>query len=227
MAFTGFPQNVRYTPVPNPLFGRLLEQIDDLDEMKCTLRIIWLAHHKKGYPRFVYLREMTSDPTLLRSLAGGSEEAAGRIESALRKAVTRGTLVTGTVIRDGVGRRLYALNTERYRRALSEVGSTDAPREQVGSGDAAAAPDERPNIFSLYEDNIGMLNPMIAEQLKEAEESYPKEWIDDAFREAVSSNVRNWRYVSKILERWEQDGRTDGGLGRHPEEAGYQKYFRR
>ena len=227
MAFTGFPRNVRYTPVPNPLFGRLLEQIDDLDELKCTLRIIWLVHQKKGYPRFVYLREMTSDPTLVRTLSGGSEEAADRVGSALQKAVERGTLVTGTVTQEGVTQRLYAVNTEAYRGALSEIESTDAQREQVEPGDSGAPPDERPNIFSLYEDNIGMLNPMIAEQLKEAEETYPADWIEDAFKEAVSRNVRNWRYVSKILERWEQDGRTDGGPGRHPEKAGYQEYFRR
>ena len=40
MPSSEFPPRVRYTPVPNPLFGPLLEQIDDLAELKCTLRVI-------------------------------------------------------------------------------------------------------------------------------------------------------------------------------------------
>ena len=38
MAFGGFPRRVQYTPVPSPVFGPLLEEIDDLGELKCTLR---------------------------------------------------------------------------------------------------------------------------------------------------------------------------------------------
>ena len=44
---------------------------------------------------------------------------------------------------------------------------------------------ERPNIFVLYEQNIGLLSPLIAEDLKDAADQYPAEWIEAAFREAV------------------------------------------
>ena len=57
---------------------------------------------------------------------------------------------------------------------------------------------------------------MIAEQLKEAEELYPSAWIEDAIFEAVSQNKRSWRYIARILERWEREGRGDGEPGRHP-----------
>lgn len=66
---------------------------------------------------------------------------------------------------------------------------------------------ERPNIFVLYEQNIGLLSPMIAEELKDAADRYPVEWIESAFREAVLLNKRNWRYISAILRRWETEGR--------------------
>jgi len=33
-----------------------------------------------------------------------------------------------------------------------------------------------------------MLTPLIAEQLKEAEKSYPVDWIEDAVKEAVNAN---------------------------------------
>jgi DnaD/phage-associated family protein len=66
------------------------------------------------------------------------------------------------------------------------------------------------DIFSLYEQNIGMLTPMIAEALQEAEKLYPAEWIESAFKEAVALNKRSWKYIARILERWAIEGKDDG-----------------
>ena len=72
-----------------------------------------------------------------------------------------------------------------------------------------------------------MISPMIADELKEAEEAYPQAWIEDAIREAVGNNKRSWRYVARILERWEREGRSNGGPGRHSEKVGYPEHRRR
>ena len=48
----------------------------------------------------------------------------------------------------------------------------------------------------------------IVESLREAEASYPRAWIEDAMRYAVERNARNWRYVKKVLEGWQQEGRS-------------------
>ncbi|EFH90506.1 DnaD domain-containing protein [Ktedonobacter racemifer] len=66
---------------------------------------------------------------------------------------------------------------------------------------------DRPNIFTLYEQNIGLLGPMIAQQLEDYAERLPPEWIEDAFREAVENNKRSWSYIRAILKRWETEGR--------------------
>jgi DNA replication protein len=66
---------------------------------------------------------------------------------------------------------------------------------------------ERPNIFVLYEQNIGLLSPLIADELKDAADHYPAEWIEAAFREAVLHNKRKWSYIRAILRRWETEGR--------------------
>lgn len=66
---------------------------------------------------------------------------------------------------------------------------------------------ERPNIFVLYEQNIGLLSPLIADQLKDAADHYPPEWIEAAFREALLHNKRKWSYISAILRHWEAEGR--------------------
>ena len=59
----------------------------------------------------------------------------------------------------------------------------------------AGQPPERPNVFRLYEENIGMLTPMVADELRAAEEEYPSGWVEAAIREAAAGNVRSWRYI--------------------------------
>ena len=155
MPFEGFPRKVRFIPVPSPVFGPLLEEIDDFAELKCTLRIIWLLNQKKGYPRYITLSELLADRTLAKSLAinGATDQEQAKI--AVERAVERGTLIAGTIERHGEQQRLYMLNTESDRNALARL--VDEPAL------VASAPDpepwdgavERPNIFAQYEDNIG------------------------------------------------------------------------
>jgi DNA replication protein len=87
-----------------------------------------------------------------------------------------------------------------------EAGKQGATR-RAGGGRKVQVQVERPNIFVLYEQNIGLLSPLIAEELKEAADRYPAEWIEAAFREAVLYNKRNWKYIRAILRRWETEGR--------------------
>ena len=227
MAYPGFPRNVRFTPVPNPLLGPLLEQIDDLGELKCTLRVISLLHQKKGFPRYVTLDELVGDRSFARAVAQDGPAVAADIRKTLSRAVDRGTLLASTVARGGTPQHVYTLNTDAHRRALAAVHSNNEPVESSDSPGDDELEGERPNVFSLYEENIGMLSPMIADELKEAEAAYPYSWLEDAFREAVSRNVLNWRYISRILESWEREGRSDGRSGRYSKKAGYQRYFRR
>ena len=65
----------------------------------------------------------------------------------------------------------------------------------------------KPIIFTLYEQNIGPLTPMVAEILKADAETYPESWLRDAMQQAVSRNIRNWKYVQAILKSWQEKGR--------------------
>lgn len=221
MAFAGFPRRVRFTPVPDPVFGPLLEQIDDLSELKCTLRVIWALHEKRGYPRFVTLSALLADRTLARALADGSSPHRVRVEAALARAVDRGTLVSGAVQLGDGQERIYMLNTEADRSTLTAISKTDLSLRPLQTDEPWEGTEERPNIFALYEDNVGILSPMMADELRDAEQVYPAPWIEDAFREAVTQNKRNWRYIARILERWEREGRGYGESGRHTKKAGY------
>ena len=228
MTFDGFPRGTRHTPVPAPLFGPLLEQIDDLKELRCTLRIIWLLHHKKGHPRLLTEAELRADPTLARLMGQTPEERRRALDRALEAAVLRGTLIAGSLREDGATVNVYTLNAEAHRKALEAQGirPPSAPVPAEGDlDDTWAGSAQRPNAYALYEQNIGMLTPLVSEQIRQAEETYPAEWIEEAIEEAVTANVRNWRYISRILERWEIQGKIDGRTERHPSKAKRESYY--
>ncbi len=226
MAYKGFPLGVRSTPVPNPLLGSLLERIDDIAELKCVLRLIKLLHDKRGFPRWVSHAELLADPVLARGLAVQSGDPSSAIDRGIELAVRRGVVIQASAGEDGGGRRVYVMNTETGRKAIAQTPNMDAV-EVMQDAEPFEGPFERPNVFAIYEDNIGMLNPMIAEELKDAEERYPHGWIEEAFKEAVKSNKRSWRYVSAVLQRWEREGRGDGRPGRDTKTLSYKEYFRR
>lgn len=213
--YPGFPQKIRHVPVPKPLLGSLLEQIDDLAELKCTLRVVSLLSEKRGYPRFLALREIQSDENLARALPdSGKDRSPDIIEKALGRAVKRGTL-SFVVLGSGRKRQpVFGLNTESDRAALARLANKP-PQDASTEYEPVGPPAERPNIFEMYEQNIGLLSPIISDQLREAEAMYHEDWIADAFGEAVSNNKRSWRYISTILERWDRGGRGHGESGRH------------
>jgi len=113
---------------------------------------------------------------------------------------------------------IYFINTERGRQAVTTLQRGERP-EGLAPAEPPASTVERPNIFKLYEQNIGLLTPILADELRDAEATYPAAWIEDAFRQAVRQNARSWAYVRKVLEgrdrrekrgapgRVDQDGR--------------------
>ncbi len=209
--FAGFPQRMRFTPLPNLFFGQLLPRMDDIAELKTTLHVFWLLYQKRGYPKFVTRGELLGDGVLMAGLGDGEA-----LDRGLERAIKRGTLIHLALNRGGKLEDLYFLNTEGDRKAVEKIEGGEIDLGALPSREPYPEIGEQPNIFALYEENIGMLTPMIAEELKEAERLYPAPWIEDAFREAVTRNRRSWRYISRILERWAAQGKEHGEPGRYP-----------
>jgi len=132
------------------------------------------------------------------------KNAESELARALAAAVARGTLLKVSGEDD-----VYFVNSDAGRRAFEKMEKQDLPLRST-TRDASPAP-ARPNIFTLYEQNIGVLTPMIAEELKDAEKEYSVESIEEAFKIAVEQNVRKWSYVQKILERWQTEGKAGDG----------------
>ncbi len=213
--FSGFPSGkLQVTPLPDQFFTELCPAIDDLAELKVTLHFVWLLTQRSKEARpagrrnrssWITSRELRADQTLMRSLGVLGGKAEEVLPKALAAGVERGTLL----LVHSDGEDLYFLNSEAGRRAVTRIEQGEETFVHVTKGDEPARAEPRPNIFTLYEQNIGLLTPMISEELKEAEEQYPADWIPDAFQIAVENNKRSWSYIRKILERWKTEGRGD------------------
>ena len=222
MAYEGFPSGVKATPVPSPLLGPLLMEMDDLAELRLVLRVIWLLQQKRGPHRSVTMAELHADPVLARAVDGESSPVA----AALERGVRRGVLLRLDLAGEDPACVHVTLNDEPGRRTMQRLRASGAD-ERTTPFAGPPPPTERRNIYRLYEENIGVITPMIAEELRAAEETYLSDWIAAAFREAVVRNRRHWRYVARILERWATEGRgSDGEPGRHPQAVDPEEFLR-
>jgi DNA replication protein len=226
--FQGFPARMEFTPIPNVFFSNLLPQIDDINELKTTLQILALLYRKKGYPRFVGFTELAGDANLVHSLGVNETSAGDVLRHALKSAVERGVFLHMVVQKQGdASEDVYLLNDEPGRQAAARVENGELTLAGFKTDGHVSVPAEPlPDIFALYEQNIGLLTPMTAEQLRDAEKNYPVDWIRDAIKEAVNQNKRKWGYIAAILERWATEGKTDGTYQRHSEKSGPDKYIK-
>jgi len=225
--FAGFPAKMDFTPLPNLFFSTLLPQISDIAELKTTLHLLGALYRKRGYPRFVTFKEMSTNKSLMRSLKQETKSPEETLRQALKMAAKRGTFLHLVLDRDGVAEDVYLLNTDSDRQAMAKIQNGELVLSGLKSrGQTPVDAEEQPDIFTLYEENIGMLTPMIAEELKEAEKLYPADWINDAIKEAVSLNKRNWRYIARILERWSSEGKGSGAYKRDSKKTDPDKYIK-
>ena len=213
--FEGFRSNYQGTAIPDVFFTQLMPQIKDAAELRIVLHMFWAVKQKKRSPRFVTFRELLGDKMLAPSLGENLAERVEVLERGLRGAVEKGVLITAEVEAKGFKNRLYLVNTEVDRRALGRI-----ERREMDIGGiplSLSIPEEEPaiNIYAIYQNNIGSLNPLIADDLKRAETTYPEGWIADAIHEAVRQGVRRWSYIEKILKSWKEEGRTVGEIERH------------
>jgi DnaD/phage-associated family protein len=221
MGFVGFPDTkMKPVIVPDLFFSDLLPQLEDLGELKLTLHCFWLLNEQGGAAKFLRGEDLRRDETLLRSLHLNSNlrSPLQALEDALERTVARNTLLKLEIESDDEGKDgqpgikvedWYFINTPKGRQTLALVREGRLGELQAAIPDEARLKVNRPNIFVLYEQNIGMMTPLIADQLRDLEKSYPPDWIDEAFNLAVANNKRKLRYIQAILKRWETEGKDD------------------
>jgi len=191
--FKGFTDTETFTKLPDGFFHHLLKEIKDADELKVTAYFLWRIEHIDG--PFRALCETDFDA---KDIGLSVKE----IQLGLEKAVKRGSILKSMHEADV----FYFLNSPRGR-AAAQAFAKGQWRESAKI--FSAPPMERPNVYKLYEENIGALTPLIADALKDAEELYEPEWIAEAIELAVKNNKRNWKYCEAILKRWKEEGRAE------------------
>lgn len=207
--FSGFPPGkARLTRIPSAFFSELLADIDSLAELKAVLYAFWFLDRLEGSIRYITFSDFASDADFMKGL-GDNDKAKTELKSGLKKAVEDGIFLAIEREEGRIESSLLFLNTPRGRAAVESYrdGSWNPPEDNDRQN--ISLNQERPNIFRLYEENIGPLTPLISDALKEAETIYRYEWIEDAFRLAVENNARRWRYIESILKSWQEKGRND------------------
>lgn len=208
MGFDGFPPGrLSFTSVPSLFFRELLPQIDTLEELKVTLYALWQVTRQEGEIHFLRESDFTSDPIFMAGLGATAAAQRRGVRAGLERAVDRGTFLTAEVPQGEQQLTIYFFNSPRGRAAVQAV---EDGRWRPSDGDPSVTLNiERPNIYQLYEENIGPLTPLIADTLKEAEQTYPEHWIRQAVEIAVQNNVRKWNYIEAILDSWQESGRDE------------------
>jgi len=219
--FPGFPDGkLDLTPLPGLFFSELLPVIDDAGELKLTLFMLWaVSNAVKTFPVF-RRSDLLGDDLLMEALSSPGMTPQEALDDALERCVARGTLLQASTDERRPGDVLFVLNSSRGRATLDaikdgtwEEGDIEPPRLRVA----------RPTIYTLYEQNIGPLTPMVAEHLRDAENTFPAAWIEEAIDIAVANNVRRWRYIEAILDRWQTEGK-DERKDRGDSETARQRY---
>ncbi|MCC6189939.1 MAG: DnaD domain protein [Anaerolineales bacterium] len=207
--FSGFPDGkVRTVPVPEPFFSELLPLVDHAGELKVTLYAFWRLSLKPGQYRFVQREDFAEDELLMQGLAASPRQAQEALDDALERAEARGTLLRVVVEDDQAERSLYFLNSARGREAVEKLTRGEWRPEEF-DGAVITLSHVRANVYTLYEQNIGPLTPLISEELRDLAATYPAAWIEDAIRIAVKNNVRRLKYVLAVLERMRTEGRYE------------------
>ncbi|MBO9337301.1 MAG: DnaD domain protein [Chloroflexus sp.] len=202
MTFSGFTTE-RLIGIPPEFFTDVLPAITKPSELKVTLHLFYRISRLRSRPRRLSWEDLLNDDVLRRSLQTLSalrsfEEL---LDEGLVSAVRRGTVLHLVEPRDGRVRNWYLINTSANRAWAEQVKASGIvpPADELDG--------ERPSLIELYEQNIGLVTPLLLEELRAASDRYPAEWLEDAIREAVRANVRSWRYIQRMLERWATNGR--------------------
>ena len=221
--FGGFPAVGKATAIPLTFFTSVLPGLPTTDALLAFLWVAHLTQEQRGEARFVTPEQLWANPaarTAFTNLGSGRES----LDRGLEACRDAGALLSVRLNSQSGTQQIYFVNNPAARKAITraKAGELKLVPDSLVSEPAA---EERPGIFRLYEEQIGTITPIIGDRLIEAEETYPAAWITEAFREAAELNIRNWRYIERILQRWAEEGRANEAVGSDPRDEPQLRFF--
>lgn len=218
--FDGFlPGKPESILIPQGFSSELLPQIDDLAELKLVLFCFRALSQREGKQPYLCYQDFVSDDHLMQGLKviQESDEPETTLKATLDKMIQHSILLPAEVTLDGKQQTLYFVNTPRGRGFIEQI---KLGNWKPTSNQHIEILPERPNIFALYEANIGPLTGMIVDKLKDAAKEYEEERIREAIEIAVENNARSWRYIQTILKRWQEEGKQAHAASQQVRESG-------
>jgi DnaD/phage-associated family protein len=114
---------------------------------------------------------------------------------------------------DGAPRARNENKTNRYREKRREEREKSTRHDSLQTRYENVTQDEEVvgRLFTIYEQNIGPLTPVINDEMGTWLENYSPEWIEDAIVQAARNNKRKCSYIGGILRNWYIEGRDNKG----------------
>ena len=208
-SFTGFKSNRdQNTSIPHEFFSEILPNIHDLYELKTILYILWfIENNDLDYP-YITIEQLKNDDLFLSSLGNSKSDQLEHLQESITHAVGDNVLLDFKIEFTSPEIDCFFLNNSKGREAV-ELLKNRILEIELGVDNSLELTKVRPNIFHIYEQNIGIITPVIADELRDLEKDYPINWIEEAMKEAVKSNIRNLRYIEAILKNWKKEGRYE------------------
>ncbi|MBA4179377.1 MAG: hypothetical protein C0506_02205 [Anaerolinea sp.] len=221
--FTGFPGVGRATAIPNLFFTTVLPDLQSPGALLAFLLVSQVVQEQRTEARFATADQVWMLPgarKTFKHLGGGREGLERGLEECREAGALLGVRLNGPAGTEW----LYFVNNPASRKAIARAraGELKLKPETVVT---PIETEERPGIFRLYEEQVGTITPLVGDRLVDAEETYPLEWIEEAFREAAELNIRNWRYIERILQRWAEEGRANEKAGPDSREEPQLRFF--
>lgn len=221
--FGGFPGIGKATAIPNLFLTTVLPELESVDALLAFLLVSQVTQEQRGEAPFATADQIWATPGARKTfnrLGGGREGLERGLEACREAAALLGVRLNGPAGSEW----LYFVNNPASRKAIARARAGDLKLKP----ETVVAPIEteaRPDIFRMYEEQVGTITPLVGDRLIDAEETYPLEWIREAFREAAELNIRNWRYIERILQRWAEEGRANETVGPDSREEPQLRFF--
>jgi len=205
-----------HTPMKNlsNLTTNLIIHVKDLNTLKCILRALDILAKTDNQTTPIKQKRLLKDDLLLQCIGEPN-----KIMKALQHALQIGLLSQHVDLDNEIEYRLIYSDVNDYNQNKKQKLDDHNLHVQPSSQSAG--------IFKLYEENIGLLTPLVAESLAEAENRYSSQWILEAFKLAITRNKRSWAYISRILERWFIEGKTYGDSRKYSKKVTAAEYIQR
>ncbi|MCH2305970.1 MAG: DnaD domain protein [SAR202 cluster bacterium] len=203
--------------ISSGVLEKSIKNLNNINEIKIFLRIIHLIYQKQNLNTETFelsFDEISNDPVTLK-LLGPNSLTKDQITKKLKE------ICDVLIMKDFINQKIYTNKVTGITKTVFHMETFEKTNDPVISENNPK------NIFELYEDNVGMLNPMIVDELIQAENKFPFNWIVDAVKESTTRNKRNWKYIHTILETWDREGKNNGRTLGNSEKTGYGEYFKR